>query len=109
MKVLRSGAIYVVANLLSAAIPFLLLPILTRALGPDEYGHIVGFALLVTLCLTLSGLNAHAALRVIWFRQPRDEMPSYVGAALLLALLSTAVVALGVGIVLGRGPDWEAA
>ncbi|QDW39796.1 oligosaccharide flippase family protein [Bradyrhizobium sp. KBS0727] len=104
MKVLRSGAIYVVANLLSAAIPFLLLPILTRALGPDEYGHIVGFALLVTLCLTLSGLNAHAALGVIWFRQPRDEMPSYVGAALLLALLSTAVVALGVGIVLRTWP-----
>lgn len=104
MKVLRTGAIYVVANLLSAAIPFLLLPILTRALGPDEYGHIVSFALLVTLCLTLSGLNAHSALGVIWFRRPKDEIPSYVGAALALALVSTAVIAACVGIVLWRSP-----
>jgi O-antigen/teichoic acid export membrane protein len=105
MKILRNGAIYVVANVMSAAVPFLLLPILTRALGPDEFGQVVSFALLVTLCLTLSGCNAHAALGVIWFKQPRDELPHYVGAALVLALASTAVIAAsaGIGLVLWPG------
>lgn len=104
MKILRNGAIYVVANVMSAAIPLLLLPILTRALGPDEYGHVVSFALLVTFCLTLSGCNAHSALGVVWFKQPRDELPFYVGAALALALVSTAVIALSAGIVVGVWP-----
>jgi O-antigen/teichoic acid export membrane protein len=105
MKILRNGAIYVVANVMSAAIPFLLLPILTRAFGPDEYGQVVSFALLVTFCLTLSGFNVHAALGVIWFKQPRDEIPRYVGAAFALALVSTAVIGLSAGIVLGIWPD----
>jgi O-antigen/teichoic acid export membrane protein len=104
MKFLRNGAIYVIANVMSAAIPFLLVPILTRALEPDEYGKIVSFALLVTLCSTLSGCNVHAALGVIWFKQPRDAIPLYVGAALALALVSTAVVGLSAGIVLGIWP-----
>lgn len=105
MKVLRIGAIYVVANVMSAAIPFLLLPILTRALGPDEYGQVVSFALLVTFCLTLSGCNAHAALGVVWFQRPREEIPFYVSAALVLALASTAVIAVGAAAVLGVWPD----
>lgn len=117
MKFVRASAIYFAANVMSAAIPFLLLPILTRALSPDEYGHVVSFALLVTLCLTFSGLNAHAALGVIWFRRPQDEMPSFVGAALGLALVSTIAIALLVAVVLsvwpalgsGLSPGWGAA
>ncbi|MGX4803500.1 lipopolysaccharide biosynthesis protein [Bradyrhizobium guangdongense] len=117
MKLLRAGLIYVVANVTSAAIPFLLLPILTRALRPDEYGEVVNFALLVTFCLTFCGLNAHAALGVIWFRQPREDIPSYTGAALALAVASTIAMALLVATVLwihpplggGLNPLWGAA
>lgn len=105
MKFLRTGLIYVVANVMSATIPFLLLPILTRALSPDEYGQIVGFALWVTFCLTLSGFNAHAALGVIWFRQPKAEIPVYVGAALGLALASTVVIASSAAILLEIWPE----
>ena len=65
MNFLHSGAIYAAANIASAGVPFLLLPLLTRVLGPVEYGHVVSFTLLVTLCLTVAGLNAHAALGVV--------------------------------------------
>jgi O-antigen/teichoic acid export membrane protein len=117
MKTLRNGAIYFAANVVSASIPFLLLPILTRALGPDQYGQVVSFALLMTLCLTLAGCNAHAALGVVWFRQPRQEIPLYVGAALMLASTSTVVIALMAVIALdvwpgfsaGLSPGWGAA
>jgi O-antigen/teichoic acid export membrane protein len=108
MKILRIGVVYVVANVMSAAIPLLLLPILTRALGPDEYGQVVSFALLVTFCLSLSGCNVHAALGVIWFQQPREEIPRYVGAALALALASTVVIALIAAIALGMWPEMGA-
>ncbi|MCS3765321.1 lipopolysaccharide biosynthesis protein [Bradyrhizobium centrosematis] len=117
MKFLQAGAIYVVANVTSAAIPFLLLPILTRVLEPNEYGQVVSFALLVTFCLTFSGLNAHAALGVIWFRRPREEIPSYIGAALSIALGSTVAIAFCTGVVLwfrpalggGLNPIWGVA
>lgn len=104
MKFLRAGVIYAAANVASAAVPFLLLPLLTRVLSPDEYGHVVGFTLLVTFCMTLAGLNAHAALGVVWFKRPREEMPAFTGTALALAITSTVLVAGGIALVLQRWP-----
>lgn len=92
-KTLHAGAIYAVANIASAAVPFLLLPLLTRVLGPSEYGHVVSFTLLVTICLTIAGLNAHAALGVLWFQRPQEEIPAFTGTALAIAVASTLFVA----------------
>lgn len=93
MSFLRSGAIYSAANVASAAVPFLLLPLLTRQLTPDQYGQVVGFVLLVTMCMTVAGLNAHAALGVLWFREVPEQVPSITATALAIAVSSTLVVA----------------
>lgn len=93
MSFLRSGAIYSVANVASAAVPFLLLPFLTRLLTPDQYGQVVGFSLLVTLCMTVAGLNAHAAIGVLWFREEPEQVRSITATALAIAVSSTLVVA----------------
>lgn len=97
MKFLRFGAIYAAANIASAAVPFLLLPLLTRMLGPVEYGSVVAFALLVTLCQTVAGLNVHAAMGVVWFQRPHGELPAFTATALVVALTSTLAVVLMVG------------
>lgn len=91
---LKSGLIYTFANVASSAVPFLLLPLLTRVLTPAEYAVIVNFSLLVTLFAAFAGLNVHGALSVIWFKQSRDEFPSYVFTALVLAIVSTAVMVI---------------
>jgi O-antigen/teichoic acid export membrane protein len=116
MTFLRAGAIYAAANVAAASVPFLLLPILTRILGPTQYGQVVNFALMVTLCLAVSGFSAHAALGVAWFKQPREEMPSLVGAALVLSLASSVAIALAVAALIefwpnlnsGLSPVWGA-
>ena len=40
---LRNSTIYLTSNILNALVPFLLLPVLTRYLTPDEYGQIAMF------------------------------------------------------------------
>ena len=90
---LRAGAIYGIANALSAAVPFLLLPVLTRALAPDQYGAVVGFFLLVTISTSLAGLNVHSAVAVRWFDRADVDFPSFVGSALFVAVASTALCA----------------
>ena len=72
---LRSSAIYGVANALSAGVPFLLLPILTRALAPSEYGVVVSFFLVVSLSTSLAGLNVHSAVSVKWFDRTGQDCP----------------------------------
>lgn len=117
MSLLRSGAIYAAANLTSAAVPFLLLPLLTRVLSPAEYGKVVSFSMLVTACMMLSGLNAHAALGVAWFKRSRDTLPAFAATAVTLAVASTVAVAGLAALVLaiwphlasGLSPWWGAA
>ena len=88
---LRAGAIYAAANVISAGVPFLLLPILTRALSPADYGEVIIFTLLVTLSSSLCGLSVHAAVSVKWFERHQRDFPRLVGSALLVAVLSTLV------------------
>ena len=93
MKFLHAGAIYAAANVVSAAIPFLMLPLLTRVLTPADYGHVVAFALLVTLCMPFAGLSVHSAVGVAWFNKPRTEIPPFNGMALGLIVVTTAMTA----------------
>jgi O-antigen/teichoic acid export membrane protein len=116
VRFLKSGATYAIGNATSAAVPFLLLPLLTRMFGPAEYARIVNFGLLVTFCTAFAGLNMHAALGVVRFQRPESEVPAFTGNALALIGLSTATVTAIVALLAavfpalfgGLGAGWAA-
>lgn len=93
MSLFRAGAVYGLSNALSAGIPFIMLPVLTRALTPAEYGEVVSFFLWVTLCSSIAGLSLHSAVPVRWIEQEGDGPKTSTGAALLLVLASSTLVA----------------
>jgi O-antigen/teichoic acid export membrane protein len=90
----RSGAVYGAANVLSAAVPFLLLPVLTRALSPQQYGEVVSFYVLVAVCAALAGLGLHSAVGVRWLDRTAGDPARYTGAAVLIVLATTLITAL---------------
>jgi O-antigen/teichoic acid export membrane protein len=47
------SAVYLRSNILAAAIPFILLPVLTHYLSPAEYGKVGMFLMLVVLLVVL--------------------------------------------------------
>jgi O-antigen/teichoic acid export membrane protein len=102
LTLLRTGAIYSLANALSAGVPFLLLPVLTRALTPEDYGMVISFFLLVSLSSSIAGLNAHGAVAVRWFDRRAPDFASFVGAALVIAVASSLVC----GLVLAIASVW---
>lgn len=115
MKFVHAGAIYAFANIASAGVPFLLLPLLTRVLTPAQYGDVVNFFLLVTACSAFAGLSVHGAVGMAWFRRPAADLPRVVGAAVLVALGSTALTAVvaasllaGLGTAAPLPPAWGA-
>lgn len=90
---LSGAAIYLLSNILNAAIPFLLLPILTRHLGPSEYGQVAMFQVLTSALAAFVGLNTvGAANRKYFDKDSREEMPQYVGACLQILIFSFLVV-----------------
>jgi O-antigen/teichoic acid export membrane protein len=91
---LGSTAIYAGANAVSAAIPFLLLPVLTRALTPADFGRLAMFSVTQSALLPLVGLSTKTAISRRWFDGDGD-MSSFVTTCLAIATGSSALVALG--------------
>ena len=86
-----AAAIYTVANVANSAIPFLLLPLLTRVLSPEEYGVVTLFTTLATALTALAGLSVQGAVNVRYFDESIDH-PRYVGTALALLAASSGVL-----------------
>jgi O-antigen/teichoic acid export membrane protein len=106
MRFFRAAVIYALGNIVAAAVPFALLPLLTRVLTPAEYGHVVAFSLMVMLCMPFAGLSVAGAVGIAWFNRTRADLPAFVGAALVIALSSTALTAIVVGIFMATAPGF---
>lgn len=92
---LSGAAVYLFSNILNAAIPFLLLPILTRHLDPSEYGQVAMFQVLVSALTAFVGLNAAgAANRKYYDAAAQQEMPLYIGACLQILVVSFLIVSV---------------
>lgn len=109
------AATYLVSNVVNAAIPFALLPILTRHLTPHEYGQVAMFQTLLVALTTIVGLNVTgAAGRKFYDAAPRpDELREFLGTCLQI-LAASAAIALGTMLALlaplsrwlGLEPRW---
>jgi O-antigen/teichoic acid export membrane protein len=92
---LRNSTIYLASNILNALVPFLLLPILTRYLTPDEYGQIAMFQTLITGLAALTGLNAvGAANRKFYDKHDDSSLAQFNGTCLHILLLSSLTLGL---------------
>jgi O-antigen/teichoic acid export membrane protein len=92
-RFLGNAAIYIGANCANAAVPFLLLPILTRVLTPEDYGIATLFALFVSVAGAFTGLSLHGAVSVRFFQLDASHFAGYVGACVRIVTVSTLVIA----------------
>jgi O-antigen/teichoic acid export membrane protein len=78
----RSSLVYVVAAAVTALIPFAALPLLTRWMGPSEYGIAGTYLALVNLGAVIAGLSSHGVISVVHYRVGAEHVPAHVGACL---------------------------
>jgi O-antigen/teichoic acid export membrane protein len=88
------GAIYFSGAVLAAIVPFLLLPILTRTLGPAEFGLIGIFISLVGVLGAVVGAGTHGYVSVAYFRDGRDGMAEVLGGAIACGLIGAMLLLL---------------
>lgn len=95
------SAIYLLSNILIAAIPFALLPVLTRYLSPGQYGQVAMFQTLVGALGAFVGVGVAAAVtRKHYDMDLASDAPGAYVAACLQVVLATAVVTLMVLVTL---------
>lgn len=90
-RVFGNTAIYTIANVLNGAIPFLLLPLLTRIFTPEEYGLVTLITAIITLFGVFTGLSVHGAVSVKYFDSTVNNS-KFVGSCLLILSASTSII-----------------
>ncbi|MPS38832.1 hypothetical protein D8S93_09320 [Vibrio sp. VGrn 2] len=92
---IKNSLIYSVNSIISATIPFFMMPILTRYLSPEAYGQVAMYNLLVAGLFSLTSLSCHGLILREYFEgYTSKEYSRLVGNALLLVLLCVLIVSL---------------
>lgn len=101
-RLARSAIAFTAFNFINAVIPFLLLPLLTSHLCPEDYALIAMFQLMTNFALPLLGINANSALvRSYYDREEINDFRSYTGNVAIL-LLATVPALLLLILVFGE-------
>lgn len=90
----RSAGTYGLFSMVGKAIPFFLLPVLTRYLSPEDYGHIATFTIMVALFTPFMGLNSHAAYAKVFFTPDKFEVHKYLGTIIAFTVSWGAVLSV---------------
>lgn len=102
-RVGRNSFVYAATTFLQRGINFLLLPLYTRFLTPEDYGVLAVVGSLAALLLTLTSLSLTAAVTRFYFafREQPDVLKEFWGTVLTLGLLVSSLTAV---VLLTAGP-----
>lgn len=89
-----SSAVYLLSNILAAAIPFILLPVLTRYLSPAEYGEVGMFLMLIAGLAAFTGISVNGAANRKFYDDGLEKhtLKDFIGACLQILLASSLLV-----------------
>jgi len=93
-KFFSDTIIYFVSQIINKALPFLLIPLITRYLSPEQYGLVISFTAFLTFSYVFVGLSANGAVNVSYFQKSHEEMKGYIYASLLILLTSVMISSL---------------
>jgi O-antigen/teichoic acid export membrane protein len=99
LQIIKSSVIYLGSSILNKAIPFLLLPILTKYLSPEEYGVLSIFLLLISFSTAFVGMNMSMNISKNFFKYTKQQSALMIGNILMILSLTTLiyfVITLGV-------------
>jgi len=84
MNLLKSLSIYTISSLLSRAVPFFLLPVMTKYLSPDEYGQVSVYIVLMTFLSTIMYWGSHVHIGIEYFKVEGKEYSRLLGGLSLI-------------------------
>lgn len=86
MNLFRALSIYTMSSLLGRAVPFFLLPIMTKYLTPGEYGEVSIYIVLVTFLSTVMYWGAHVHIGIEYFKMAESDYRKLLGRLSLIAI-----------------------
>jgi O-antigen/teichoic acid export membrane protein len=87
-RLLRNVFSYSFFNILNAATPFLLIPILTTALSREGYGLVAMFTIVVSFLIPLSGFSVNGAITKQFYFLKELEFKKYISNCIYILISS---------------------
>ena len=98
-RLFKNSFIYTSSSVIRSAIPFLLLPVLTRYLTPTDYGTVATFQVLLAIAVVFVNLNMHGAVAVNFFKFKKQELEVYIGNVVFILFISFILVLCIISVV----------
>lgn len=90
----RASGIYTISGFINAAIPLILLPVLTRRLTPADYGIVAMFQLVVSVIYPFIGMNLEGAIARRYYDKDNSDFSSYIGTCLIIFILAFFIISI---------------
>jgi len=99
----KGFAIYLGSSVINKAIPFLLLPILTKYLTPEEYGILALYQVMISFVMPFIGMGMQNNITRNFFSQSKEFIAKIVFNILVVLTITTVVVTtiLSIYLILG--------
>ncbi|RQP21618.1 lipopolysaccharide biosynthesis protein [Piscinibacter terrae] len=78
----RAFLVYAASYAAAGAIPFVLLPILTKQLTPEQFGVMTSFLVLAALLANVAGLSVHGFVAAKYYKMPQADFGPLVSTSL---------------------------
>lgn len=92
MKVLKDSFIYLIGELFAKSLPFLMLPYLTRKLGPDGFGELSYYLTMLSLFGIFVGLSQDGAVTRYFYFYGKKALNTVVKAGYLFNILISSLL-----------------
>ena len=88
-KLFFDAGVYGFGSILNAAIPFFIMPILTRNLTPVDYGIVSMFNVLLNFTLPFIGVSTNSAIARYYYDKEKVNLKVYLSNCFLILVSST--------------------
>jgi len=85
---IKNSFIYLASSILSKSIPFLLLPILTKYLSPEEYGTLSIFLIFISIYGAFIGMNASVNVSKNFHQVKKKALAKIIGNVLFILVVT---------------------
>lgn len=86
--VIKNSLIYIFSSAFSKAVPFLLLPLFTTLLVPEEFGLFSIYQVLLVFFTALIGMSLQTNVTVNFFKVNKDELAEYFNNVLFVLVIN---------------------
>ena len=96
--VIKNSIVYLSSSFVNKSVPFLLLPIITAYLSPEEYGKLAIFMIFISVYKALVGMSLQTNISKNYFKATKEELAQYIGNIFIL-LITSMMIYLMISVV----------